>query len=196
MSLTKQQLWRAVPDGDDTVGVVELVVLSIEACQTKISKLEDTLIADQDVCGLDVAVQDTPGMQVVKTLEELLCQVLLMAWLQLVCRMIEETRQIMGQVLEYHVAFIILNHDLQKLDHVLVAKRAEQLDLTNRGDREAIPFALHPDSLQSHELLSVDIHGFEDLAVCTRANDRLIAWFPEEDGFGSSQVRRKLRLLL
>ena len=77
LSLAEQQLWRPIPDGDHTVGVVQLSTLAEEASKAKVGELELAFVADQDVGCLDVAMEDSPTMQVVQSLEQLPRQMLL-----------------------------------------------------------------------------------------------------------------------
>src|SRR4051812_20963784 len=47
LRLAKQQLGRPVPYRDDAVGIIELMVFGVEACQTKVGKFENSLVADK-----------------------------------------------------------------------------------------------------------------------------------------------------
>lgn len=182
LSLAEQQLRRSIPDGDHTVGVVQLSILAKEASKAKIGELELAFVADQDVGCLDVTVEDSATMQVVQSLEQLSRQVLLVRRVQLERRMVEKAGEIVRDVFKDHEAVIPLDHDLEEPDNVRVPQRLQKFDLSDGGDGEPVSFALHPDLLEGNHLLGVDVDGLEDLAVRARANNGLVARFSVVDG--------------
>jgi hypothetical protein len=79
LATTKQNLRRAVPEGDDLVSV------STErntegASETKIGQLQVALLVDEQVLRLEVTVQDAVGMAVASALEELKGELLDLQW--------------------------------------------------------------------------------------------------------------------
>ena len=58
--------------------------------------------------------------------------------------MVQQTREIMGEVLKDHVAVILFDHDFTELDYVVVVQGLEKLDFSNRGDRELNTVRIQP----------------------------------------------------
>jgi hypothetical protein len=157
LGLSEQQLRGAIPDGDDTVRVIELVPFGIEAGQTEISQLEYTIGTHQDIGGFDVSMQNATLMKIIKTFEELLGKVFPVCCLELEGRVVQDARQIMRHVFEDHVALILLNHHFQQSNDVDVPQGLKQLDLSDSCDRETVSLALHSYPLQSNKFLGVDM---------------------------------------
>ena len=71
----------------------------------------------------------------------------------------------MGKVLKDHKAVVVLNHYFLELDHVLMSKGLEQLDLTYCCNGKAILFTVHSNLFQCCKILRVDVDCFEDFSV-------------------------------
>jgi hypothetical protein len=81
-------------------------------------------------------MKHSTAVKIVQAFEKLLRQILLMGLLELEGRMIQETREIVGQVFEHHVTIVLLDHDFSKLDDVVMIEGLEELDFAYSGNRE------------------------------------------------------------
>ena len=75
-------------------------------------------------------------MQVVQTLEQLFREIFLMRIVKLEGGMVQQPCQIVGDVLKNHIAIVLFDHDLAKLDNVVVVQRLQELDFSNGSNGE------------------------------------------------------------
>lgn len=85
--------------------------------------------------------------------------------------MVDETCQIVGQILENHETFILFHHDFLQCDHVPMSKMLQQSYLTHRCYGKSISFALHPNLLQSHLVFGIYVNRLENFPICACTND-------------------------
>lgn len=64
----------------------------------------------------------------------------------------------------------IRHHHLVQLYHIVMAQRLKELNLTHSSDRKAIPFGLHPYSLEGNMEAIEGVTSFIDLAERPFAN--------------------------
>lgn len=192
LRLTQQQFRGAVPDGDDAVSVVLLPPLLVESGQAKVGKLQGACLGDEDVGSFDIAVQNAATMEVVETLEHLAGEIFLVCGCEGEGWMVEQTSQVVGEILEHHEAVISLHHDLLQRDYIVVVQTLQEFDLTRRGNGKAIPLAFHTDLLECNLAASINMDTFVDFAVSTRPNHRLIASLAVIDRFAGFEVVTQL----
>ena len=111
LGFAQQEFRGTIPYRDDTVCIVELAALGVEAGEAEVGEFELASVADEDVGGFDVAVEDSPTMEMVETFEELFSEVFLMGVRELEGRVVEEASQVVGEVLKDHEAVILFDHD-------------------------------------------------------------------------------------
>ena len=67
----EEELWRAVPEGDDELGQVRGRGVAYVACHAKVCDFQDAAVGEQEVGGLEVAVEDVVRVQVGDTRDQL-----------------------------------------------------------------------------------------------------------------------------
>jgi hypothetical protein len=97
------------------------------------------------------------------------------------------------KIFKNHETLVLLNHDLEEADNVMVSEMLEQLDLSHGGDRESILFTFHSNFLEGNLSLGIDMDSFENLAIRASANHRLIAGLSEVDRISVCELCRKRR---
>ena len=50
--------------------------------------------------------------------------------------MVQQPCQVVGKVLKNHIAVVLFDHDLAKLDNIVVVQRLEELNFSNSSNRE------------------------------------------------------------
>merc|ERR1719180_621655 len=96
--LTKQQLWRSIPECHDSVCVAVSFVVLLDGespGKTKVSQLQYPSLRDQDVGGFHIPVQDLVVVDVVEALEDLLHHLLDLGEGELNADIAEQAGQIM-----------------------------------------------------------------------------------------------------
>lgn len=172
---TQEKFRGPIPDSNDSVGIVKLATFGEEAGQAKVGILQQPSIANQDIGCFDVSVENTSMMKVIEAFENLLGQIFLMCKREGEGRMVDQSRQIMRQIFEDHETLILLNHNLQEADNIMVAEVLEQLDLAHGRDGKSILFAFHSNLLKCDLSLGVNMNSFEHFAVRACADDRPVA---------------------
>src|SRR5690242_15864887 len=113
-------------------------------------------------------------MKIVQAFKKLFGKILFVRLLELEGRVIEEARQIVREVLEDHVAVILLDHDFAKLNNVAMIERLQELDLSYSSNRKAVALAFHSNLLQSDHVLCVDVNALEHFTIGTRSYNRFV----------------------
>ena len=165
LSFTEEKFRRPIPDGDDTVGVIELMALSKEASKAKISKLQLASAADEDVGCFDISMKYSTAMKIIKPFKKLFREVLFVTVVEFEGRVVEETRKVMREILKDHEAVILLYHDFLETDDVLVPQRLQELDFTNGRHGKSILFAFHANLLKSHRSFCIYVNSLEDFPI-------------------------------
>ena len=148
LRFAEEEFRWTIPYRDDAVRVVELAALGVEAGEAEVGEFELASVADEDVGGFDVAVEDSPAMEIIETFEELFSEVFLVGLRELEGRMVEEASQVVGKVFEDHEAVILFDHDFLEADDVVVPEGLQELDFADGGYRKAVFFTFHTDLLQ------------------------------------------------
>ena len=165
LGFAEEEFRGTIPYRDDTVGVVELAALGVEAGEAEVGEFELAGVADEDVGGFDVAVEDSPAMEIVETFEELFSEVFLVGVRELEGRVVEEAGQVVGKVFEDHEAVVLFDHDFLETDDVFVLEGLQELDFADGGYGEAVFFAFHADFFEGNEAFGIDVNGFEYFAI-------------------------------
>jgi hypothetical protein len=64
LSFAHEELWSSVPAGHDHIGHEDIVVAPVEhvlrysSGETKVGDLKQTLVIQEDICGLQISVND------------------------------------------------------------------------------------------------------------------------------------------
>ena len=184
--LTQEELRRSIPQGDHTVGVSVRVPLLGDgdcSCKTKVSKLQDALLGDQDVGSFHVSEDNKHWSDRVKNMDEipvddlvvvdeeealahLLHNLLDLAETELHVDVAEQTSQVVLAEVEHEIECglvpAVLPADLDEVDDVLMVEQLEDPDLPESSDRKAFLLIFHQNFLQSHNLTAVSsILGLE-----------------------------------
>ena len=107
--------------------------------------------------------------------------------------MIDEACQVVAEVLEDHVCFVLLDHYFLQCNDMFVSKVLEEPYFSHSSDWEAVALAFHSNLLECDLVACVDVNGFEDFTVGSSTNNRLIAWLTVVYRFGGGEFGRKLR---
>lgn len=127
--------------------------------KTKICYLESPAVVDKQIGCLHVSVEDVVVVEVAQALEQLEHVALDLCFLELDFWVVEEAGQIVVHVRSDHVQYCALPalgfwslhcHLLQSQD-VVVRQHLQQLDFSQRSDREAVLLVVHQNLLQRED---------------------------------------------
>jgi hypothetical protein len=160
------------------------------AGQTEISELEVAVLVDQQVLGLQVAMQDTVGMAVAHALAQVHHELLhhhvvhderlpsqtRAIWQRLAPAAVADGQrlhvllQVAVEELKHQVQLVAVGvHDVEQAHDVGVVHLLEQRDLADSRRRDAFIFGLKADLLEGDDALVLggEVLGLVDDAVCT-----------------------------
>jgi len=160
--LTKQELWRAIPECHNPVCIaIGLVVLFYgkSPCKAKVSQFQYPSLRDQYVGGLHIPMEDLVVVDVVEALKDLLHHLLNLGQGELHTDIAEQARQVVLAEVKDQVeggfVSVVGPADLNQVDYVFVVELLKNTNFPEGSDGEAFLLILHQDSLQRYNFLWV-----------------------------------------
>lgn len=175
LTSTQQNLWRAIPQSDNLVRVCAQGDAE-RAGKTEISQLEVSLAVDEEVLGLEIAVQNAVAMAVAHAVAQLVHELLddglaeahglevraaalgqgLAAAAVGDGQRLHVLLQIAVEELEDEVQLVAVGvDDVEELDDVGVTHLLEEADLADGGGRDAFVFGFEADLLQGDDAAAI-----------------------------------------
>ena len=147
----QQELRGAVPESDHQAGV-GLQRGPVLARQPEVPDPEASAVREEQVGGLDVAVQDPVVVQVRQPAQQLDHERLDLAGQERLPHHLHQRLEVVLQEVHHQVdlVHVVAHHDLPHVHHVLVRGLEEGVDLPERGDGEPFLLLLHLQPLQRH----------------------------------------------
>lgn len=158
---TKQDVWGAVPEGDDLVG--EGVDGNAKgSSETEIGEFELPLVVDEEILGFEVAVQDAVLMAKCDTLEELVHEGFDRHVIELTAltARVHEFLEIFVHVLKDEHELVLSVDDVVEGDDVFMLELFHERDFANGGGRCAF-FAVEVDFFEGDEFAGLAVAAFE-----------------------------------
>ncbi len=163
--LTEENFGGAVPEGDDLVSVG--VHGDLEgAGETEVGDLEGVVVLEEDVGGLQVAVNDAVAVAEVETFEELSHENLELTSEEGLLA-VESLLEILVDVLEDEEELGAVADNVEEVDDVAVVNFLEDGDLTEGGLRNTFVAAVEAHLLEGDNLAGLTIDGAIDDTICT-----------------------------
>jgi len=164
-SAPKQHVRCSIPERDNFVG--ERIDWDTKcSCQAKVGKLKLTFVVDEQILGLQVAVEHSVCMAVVDTLEQLMHKRFDGDWVQCspIALRIHVFLQILIHIFEDKHELILSVNDIVEAKKVLVLQFFHQRDLTY-GCRWRAFLRVEMNFLQRNQFPSLSISSFENSGV-------------------------------